>query len=183
MTSEKEFDIIKEEAEKAYATIIQSRLLQKYNVKTFSYFHDKYSNSKGNGNFIEIDNYFITDIRIDQYNNAYYEMDKQFPIHYLEMFSEIIYHVFENDSYKGRSVIALYITYFELFHNNLSLKDIEIMYRHPKFRDDGFKEWLVGKSYSSSGNIPYDCKFSRKELESVFTNEELKIIAKEKYDL
>lgn len=169
------------EADKAFADTVKKELfLKKFEIKI----DRENSVSKQTGGYIWMDDHVVKNIHVDQYNNLDCKIPKPIPTSYLPKFGQCIHALFEEkDSYKGRSWIGFYIEYFRIHNKHLDKEDLKLMFRHPKFTDDGFKEWLVGTSYSSNGNIPRNYKYTEKELRAIKTSQEIVKMANEQYGL
>ncbi len=141
------------------------------------------------GGSIIVDGYTVNDIKIDDANNLWCKIPTFIPVKYLPIIGKILVEFFENKKlYKGRSWIHLYIRIFQQHSEDLTIDDFVILFRHPKFKgEDGFKEWLVGDSYTTGGHIQYysfiKTKYSKKELKSILTIPEIKEIADKKYTI
>lgn len=121
--------------------------------------------SRSNGKIV-IDGYVVNDIRIDQYNNLNNcSIPKPFSVEYLPKFGRILVEIFEHeDSFRGRANVGFYIDYFEKYSDKLTLDDLSYMFKTGKTKDGSFREWLIGTSYSSDGNLPRKYKFTKDQL-------------------
>jgi len=107
---------------------------------------------------IEMDGHVIESIEIDKYNNFHAEIPNTMPLSYLSKFRYIFTDYIEYEyGYKHRSGIGFFIRYFEQHHESLSINDVLWMCQEDGEDvdkvDKGFKEWLIGNSYSSDGNL------------------------------
>lgn len=134
---------------------------------------------------INVDGYAVNDIKIDDTNNLRCKIPQFIPMKYLPIIGKLLIELFENKGYyTGRSWIHFYIEFFRYYEEELTKEDFIVMFRHPKFKDGGFKEWLIGDSYSTGGHIQYydiKNKYTKKELKAILTTSEIGTIAEKHY--
>jgi len=112
---------------------------------------------------VTMDDYSVTDIDIDQYNNLSFEKCPIMPIEYLEKFRRLLNGYLEHEtSYYHRSGTSFFIQYFEDKHDKLDMEytkkmcaidDVDNESSSSNRDDSGFREWLVGTYYTTDGNL------------------------------
>lgn len=113
---------------------------------------------------LTINSISLKDIHVDQYNNFYAKFPKKkFALDLLPVFRGLIQEMFEKpDSYVHRTGIGFFIDYFENYSDDMTVEEIQQMIdwedADTEKDDFGFGEWLLGTSYSSSGNLSYHRK-------------------------
>lgn len=105
-----------------------------------------------------INGYKVKGIEIDEYNNVIIDRIDYMPIECLKILRILFNEYLENkDSYYHRTGTGLFIEYFEKHYKRLSLKYIREMCKIDSIdnegKGEGFRDWLVGDSYSEGGNI------------------------------
>jgi len=112
---------------------------------------------------ITIDNYTIRNLEIDQWNNLQFSQCSIMPIEYLKKLRRFFNEYLENrNSYHHRTGTAFFINYFEEYSNKLNIQFVQAMCNIDDIdnegQDDGDKysglrNWLIGTSYDSDGNL------------------------------
>ncbi len=103
---------------------------------------------------------------IDRYNNMYGEFLTKVDIEYLPKIAEYFEIVHrDKDTYNdGRIYTGIFIDYFQNYGDKLELEEIVFMAKNGNIKGSSFKEWLIGTSYSSHGNVPYNYKFTKEQI-------------------
>lgn len=107
---------------------------------------------------LTIDKYTINYIAIDQYNNLSCEIPQKIPIEYLIKIRRFLNEYLEHqDSHYHRTGTSFLIYYFEQHTKELTIDEItqicEMDDVDCEYDNKNFREWLVGTSYSSDGNL------------------------------
>ena len=154
-------------------TEFNSNPATKINIETFK-LSETIRNSSGgySTKFIKINGHTVTNISVDQYCNLSCSINKIFPVAYLEIFGKVIVDLIEPEmGHAGRSMAGLHIRFFERHGFGLSKTCILTMFktgkgdRNDRSEQSAFKEWLIGDSYCSGGNLPDNHHLSKEDLQ------------------
>lgn len=126
--------------------------------------------------WIEIDGHRFNDISIDQHNNVWGEFSKDFiPSKYIPLFAEVVSQLISpkfTKAFPKRSYIHVFVIYFQTLENRskLTLEDMKFLFNKDikDYRDTNFREWLIGDSASTGGNLKYNpSNFTKEQLQQL----------------
>lgn len=154
------------QAEKQVGKIIA----KEFGVKSIviSEYHSQFA--PANAFNVNIDGYKITGIEIDDANNVSLARVDLMSIEYLEKVRLLFNEYLENvNSYHHRTGTAFFIEYFRRHYKKLT-KDVvqkmcDIDDVDNEGESEGFREWLVGDSYCTGGNLcDYETKWKKEDF-------------------
>jgi len=114
------------------------------------------------GNNVNINGYCVSHIDIDQYGNfSCGFMTSNMPPKVMRMYAKLLrFYLQDYDGFKGRAAEGFLIEYFQHYPKisvELIREMIKIDRRYGESPDisKGFKDWLIGNSFSEGGNAEY----------------------------
>ena len=91
---------------------------------------------------IVIDDYQITNVRVDQYSNLNCSIGSKFPVEYLPKFGRIVSELYPLLNYPGRPNYSLHVEYWRKFGHKLNELEIKSMLKTGKGDvRTSFREW------------------------------------------